>query len=45
VFGSQLVSSAPVHLVGIFIYSSELSASCCMPLCSQLQLLFLYILC
>jgi hypothetical protein len=45
-FGSKLVSSAAMHLEFFYIYIlSELSPGCCMPLCSRLQLLFLYILC
>ena len=48
VFGSRLASSADMNLVGIFFYIhnlSELGPGCCMPLCSWLHLLFLYILC
>jgi len=47
VFGSRLVSSAAMHLVGIFfIYILiELSPGRCMLLCPWLQLFFLYILC
>jgi hypothetical protein len=45
VFGSRLVSSATMHLVGIDIYCilSKLRVGCCMLLCSEMQLLFFYI--
>ena len=40
VFGSRLVSSAAVHLVGSFRYSSELSAGCCAHGCNYCFYIF-----